>query len=60
MIADAKKKVYFQLVLSECNFSKVQDSGMVRQHCTRNVVFDVTVVIAGVQRLPVYEYWLPK
>jgi hypothetical protein len=24
------------------------------------VVFDITVVIAGVQRLPVYEYWLPK
>jgi hypothetical protein len=59
MIVDAKN-VYFQLALSECNVSKVQASGMVRHHCTRNMVFDVTVVIAGVQRLPVYEYWLPK
>jgi len=50
-----QKNVYFQLVLSECNVSKVQASGMVRHHYTRNVVFDVTVVIAGVQRLPVYE-----
>ena len=59
MIVDARN-VYFQIVLSECNVSEVQASGMVRHHCIRNVVFDVTVEIAGVQKLPVYEYWLPK
>jgi hypothetical protein len=55
-----KKKIYFQLVLSECNVSEVQASGMVRHLCTRNVVFEVTLAIAGVQRLSVHEYSLPK
>jgi hypothetical protein len=59
MVVDANN-VYFQLLLSECNVSEVPAWEMVRHHCTRNVVFDVTVVIAGVQRLSVYEYWLPK